>query len=305
MAGVGGRPNLLMLCQTLPYPPDGGVWIRTYHVIRLLARAFDITALCFERAGPVGPQSPGTPAIDATSEATAGVPALSRLANVEVFRLPQRHSRRRFVWDHARSLATRRVYTTYLYESGDFRRRLAHHLNTGSFDLVHLDSLDLARYLPGVPRPGHRLRAPRHRIRPARTARCRRAESREACLPRAAVRPDAGRRAPVGSARVPQRGLLRARSRTPEGAGAGCARRRRAERGRCRSNSGRMQERRDAGVAFVGGTSPVAESRRAALLLPSRSCPISGRPEHVRARAGSEERHPNSRITTASITRSS
>ena len=51
MGRLTGRPHLLFLCQTLPYPPDGGVWIRTYHVLRLLARAFDITALCFERSG--------------------------------------------------------------------------------------------------------------------------------------------------------------------------------------------------------------------------------------------------------------
>ena len=45
------RPRLLFLCHTLPYPPDGGPWIRTYHVLRLLARTFDVTALCFERGG--------------------------------------------------------------------------------------------------------------------------------------------------------------------------------------------------------------------------------------------------------------
>ncbi len=44
-----GRPRLLFLCQTMPYPPDGGAPIRTYNVMRLLARAFDITAVCFHR----------------------------------------------------------------------------------------------------------------------------------------------------------------------------------------------------------------------------------------------------------------
>ena len=129
------RPKLLFLCQTLPYPPDGGVWIRTYHVLRLLARTFDITALCFERAGTSG-------------QGVAFDAALGRLAKVAVFELPQKHSRIRFAWDHFRSLATRRVYTTYLYDSRTFRRRLADELNSTAFDVVHVDSLDLARYFP-------------------------------------------------------------------------------------------------------------------------------------------------------------
>src|SRR5256885_7722252 len=41
------RPSLLFLCQTLPYPPDSGVAIRCLHLLRLLARTFDVSALCF------------------------------------------------------------------------------------------------------------------------------------------------------------------------------------------------------------------------------------------------------------------
>jgi glycosyltransferase involved in cell wall biosynthesis len=140
VAGVNERPKLLFLCQTLPYPPDGGVWIRTYHVMRLLARTFDITALCFERAG--------TSATGLASDTPPDGSPLRQIANLEVFRLPQKHSRLRFVWDHGRSVTMRRVYTRYLYESREFRRRLTHHLKATAFDLVHVDSLDLARYLP-------------------------------------------------------------------------------------------------------------------------------------------------------------
>jgi glycosyltransferase involved in cell wall biosynthesis len=134
------KPRLLFLCQTFPYPPDGGVWIRTYHVLRLLARAFDITALCFERTVTAdgGMQH----------DVTDGLRALGRFAEVEAFPVPQRHSRRRYLWDHARSAVLRRAYTTYLYESASFRRRLTDLLRSQRFDLVHLDSLDLAGYLP-------------------------------------------------------------------------------------------------------------------------------------------------------------
>ncbi len=134
------RPSLLFLCQTLPYPADGGVWIRTYHVLRLLSRAFDITALCFERAASAGAS------ID--WKVAAGQEALGRFANVEVFALPQKRSRLRYGWDHVRSVASRRVYTTYLYESHAFRSRVRELVQSKRYDLIHVDSLDLAAYLP-------------------------------------------------------------------------------------------------------------------------------------------------------------
>lgn len=136
----GGRPRLLFLCHTLPYPPDGGPWIRTYHILRLLARAFDITALCFERTGARSRLQAG--------DLASSRRALGRLAHVEVFAIPQKHSRVRYAWDHLRSTTSGRVYTTYLYDSPDFRQRLAEVLSSAPFDLVHMDSLDLASYLP-------------------------------------------------------------------------------------------------------------------------------------------------------------
>lgn len=137
-----GRPRLLFLCQTLPYPLDGGVWIRTYHVLRLLARDFDVTMLCFERMGTASGRDEGSVA--------RSLQHLGALARVECFRIPQARSRVRFVRDHVLSLLTGRPYTHYLYDSAPFRRRLAELLEEG-FDLVHLDSLvDLSRYLPAV-----------------------------------------------------------------------------------------------------------------------------------------------------------
>ncbi len=134
------RPRLLFLCQTLPYPPDGGVWIRTYHVLRLLARAFEVTALCFERSTSSGDGAGGNVA--------ASRDALARFGAVEVFPIPQRNSRLRFVWDHLRSAALRQAYTAYLYDSSEYRRRLVDVLGSKAFDLVHVDSMDLFRYVP-------------------------------------------------------------------------------------------------------------------------------------------------------------
>lgn len=135
------KPKLLFLCQTYPYPPDGGVWIRSYNILRLLAKSFDVTLLCFERA---------ISAEDGFGNADTGHTAMAELARVEVFPIPQRHSRLRFFWDHFRSAATQRVFTRYLYESTAFRRRLEELLATEEFDVVHMDSLDLSGYLPAL-----------------------------------------------------------------------------------------------------------------------------------------------------------
>ena len=134
------RPRLLFLCHTLPYPPDGGPWIRTYHVLRQLAQAFDITALCFERAATAGR--------GAAWDVAVGRDGLGRFADVEIFEIPQRSSGLRWAWDHMRSTMCGRVYTRYLYRSQPFSRRVNELLQTHSFDVVHIDSLDLSDYLP-------------------------------------------------------------------------------------------------------------------------------------------------------------
>lgn len=134
------RPRLLFLCQTLPFPPDGGVHIRSYNILRLLSQVFDVTALCFYRRA-----TRPTPA-----HIQNGITGLSELADVEVFPIPQEHSRARLIWDHFRSVTRRYPYTRYTHESKAFSRRLRHLLKTRDFDLVHLDSLDLSAHLPAL-----------------------------------------------------------------------------------------------------------------------------------------------------------
>src|SRR5689334_5496980 len=104
------RPRLLFLCQTLPYPPDGGVSIRSYHTLRVLAASFDVTMLCFYRAS------------DRTTdeEVRRGVAGLSALARVEAFPIPQEHSRARLLADHLRSALGAQPYTRFAYESRAF-----------------------------------------------------------------------------------------------------------------------------------------------------------------------------------------
>jgi polysaccharide biosynthesis protein PslH len=136
------RRRLLFLCQTLPYPPDGGVHIRAFHLIRLLATEYDVTALCFFRRATR--RSAG--------EVQESLTGLRPFADAEAFPIPQDHSRLRFAWDHLRSVTTGRVYTLYVHRSRPFRARLRELAEKRSFDLIHVDSLDLSTYLKDLPK---------------------------------------------------------------------------------------------------------------------------------------------------------
>lgn len=135
------RPRLLFLAQILPHPPDGGVKIRTFHVLRLLSQEFEVDALCFHRRVE-----------ESSHEVSESVQALHQHAHqVEAFAIPQESSWARLVWDHVRSLGRRRPYTVFSYESGAYLSRLRDLLDQRSYDLVHVDSLDLSRYLRELP----------------------------------------------------------------------------------------------------------------------------------------------------------
>lgn len=132
------KPKLLFLGQTLPYPPDSGTAIRSYNVLRLLARDYDVTALCFYRRAT-------------TPDLAGSLAALRAIArDVELFPIEQEHSRARLIADHARSVLARRAYTAFAYRSAAFRGALLSRLAREQFVIAHLDSLDLGDYVPLV-----------------------------------------------------------------------------------------------------------------------------------------------------------
>jgi len=134
------QPKLLFLSQTLPYPPDGGVKVRTFHILRMLAQEFRVTALCFFR------RENGL----ATEEIERRVDSLRNFGHVEAFPIPQEHSVTRLLADHVQSVLRRRPYTVFTYESTPFRRALKRQVQDTDFDIVHADSLDLSGYFPAV-----------------------------------------------------------------------------------------------------------------------------------------------------------
>ena len=133
-----GRPRLLFLGHSFPYPPDGGVFIRTYNVRRLLSRSFHVTTLCFDRKGASSP----------LAARRADMQEMERFGPIEVIELPESVWSHRKVTDHVRSLLGRRVFTYYKHDSPEFESALRRLLRESEFDIVHMDSLDLSRFLP-------------------------------------------------------------------------------------------------------------------------------------------------------------
>lgn len=137
------KKRILFVCQTLPYPPDGGVWIRSLNTLKILAEEFEVQAVCFERMG----QASGR---DAKSRRVA-LAALNAIAPCTLLPVPQAHSRARFAWDHLRSTVSAKPYTSFIYDSRAARHQFQQ-MRTLRFDLVHLDSLaDLAAFYRSLP----------------------------------------------------------------------------------------------------------------------------------------------------------
>jgi len=137
------RPRVLFLSQCLPYPPHTGVATRTFNILRQLQKAYDVDLVAFYRVN----HQRDRPAVDASWKALRGLVSFA----AEPTPIPNEHSTLRKLWDHARSVLSGRVYTFYEYDSRAFGRRLRAVLRARTPDVVHLDSLDLHRWLPDLP----------------------------------------------------------------------------------------------------------------------------------------------------------
>jgi glycosyltransferase involved in cell wall biosynthesis len=137
------RKRLLLLSHVLPFPPDSGVTSRTFNTVRQLQRVFDVTLLMFSRrnhqSSAAARQAAETALRDCVTDLRPAVP------------IPSQGSRARLAWDHARSVLTGRSYTYFMFESPEFGVQLRRTLAEQPPDIVHLESLDLHRWLPTLP----------------------------------------------------------------------------------------------------------------------------------------------------------
>lgn len=137
------RKRLLLLSHVLPYPPDSGVTSRTYNTVRQLQREFDVTLVMFTRRNH-------QPTAAALSDAEAAMATVVKTAYPAV-PIPSQRSKARLVWDHLRSVLSRRSYTYFTFESEEYRAHLEQAMRNAAPDLIHLESLDLHRWLAVLP----------------------------------------------------------------------------------------------------------------------------------------------------------
>jgi sugar transferase (PEP-CTERM/EpsH1 system associated) len=128
--GIGPRPNLLYLAHRLPYPPDKGDRIRTYHLLRSLSGRAEIHLACF------ADEAVRRPDLD----------ELGRLCRrVEVIRLGDRTRLARALW----SLARGRTATEGAFGSRAMRALLRHWSRETHFHLAVASSSSMVPYLRG------------------------------------------------------------------------------------------------------------------------------------------------------------
>ncbi len=137
------RPRVLMLTQSLPYPPHSGVANRTLNVLRQLRLEYDVDLVPFSRLN----HQPDRAAREAARRALQQVVA----SVAEPTPIPNEQSLVRKIWDHVRALVSGQAYTYYEYQSRAFGERLAAVLRARRPDLIHFDSHDLYRWLPALP----------------------------------------------------------------------------------------------------------------------------------------------------------
>jgi len=134
--------HLLFLSQTLPYPPDSGVNIRTYHTIKALAEEFSVSVLAFFRRGGAGSQ-PEASELAKCLEKEVG-------ARVSTFPIPMEWSRFRTGSVYLKSTLLRRPFTFFAHQQKPFLDAVTATLREKPVSLVHFDSLDLSYFLPVI-----------------------------------------------------------------------------------------------------------------------------------------------------------
>jgi len=125
--------RVLMLTQVLPYPPDSGPKVKTWNVIKYLARDHAITLASFTR----GDQSADVAHLRRYCEAVHTVPM-----------------ERGILQDGpamARSLATGRPWMMLRDHRPAMARLVDRLARDGRFDVVHADQLNMAQYALRVP----------------------------------------------------------------------------------------------------------------------------------------------------------
>lgn len=125
--------HILILTQILPYPPNAGPRIKTWHVIKyLVEKGHKITLVSFIR-----PEEQ---------------PYISTLQEIcdEVFTVPIRRSRLKDLYYLARSILSGRPFLIERDDLSEMRKLVRERIMTGKYDSIHADQLTMTQFaFPG------------------------------------------------------------------------------------------------------------------------------------------------------------
>jgi glycosyltransferase involved in cell wall biosynthesis len=137
------RSRILVLSQCLPFPPHSGVTKRTYHILQELQREFDVTLVAFSRRD----HQPNAASLSRAAAVLGG--ELSEV--MEPVPIRSEYSLAVKLRNHIRSVLSREPYIFYEYGDARFGRELKRAVGRARPDMIHLDSLDVYRWLPSLP----------------------------------------------------------------------------------------------------------------------------------------------------------
>jgi polysaccharide biosynthesis protein PslH len=126
---TGTTMRVLLLTQVLPYPPDSGPKIKTYHVIKYLAQRHRVTLVAFVR----------------DTDKPEYIAHLKTLCE-RVITVPIQRAASRDLIFLGKSLLTGQPWMMLRDERPEMRAALAELAATSQFDIVHADQLNMGQY---------------------------------------------------------------------------------------------------------------------------------------------------------------
>jgi glycosyltransferase involved in cell wall biosynthesis len=128
--------RILLLTQVVPYPPDSGPKIKTFGVLRYLARQHEIHLVSFVR-----------------SEQEAAAAEALRVFCASVTLVPLRRSRLRDVVHLAASLINGQSFLVERDDAHEMRVAVGRLLRRHAFDAAHADQFSMAQFAVDLPVP--------------------------------------------------------------------------------------------------------------------------------------------------------
>jgi sugar transferase (PEP-CTERM/EpsH1 system associated) len=136
--------RILFLTTDLSYPPQDGRMLRTYNVLRGLARRHAVHLVCFDQRHGEDPRR---------RRLAAEAHLRDLCASVDVFEVPSKLSRAALAWTGLASLFGKLPFSSLAYESSRAVRRLEALAAAQSMDVIHVENTLLGALVAHVKGP--------------------------------------------------------------------------------------------------------------------------------------------------------